>query len=176
MLVLGLLAGLIAGAPFWGSRMLPLPVRIWIALLLAMATFPLVKNVVLPGGITLLSHLGLVGGGVSGLALGWVAQLLFAGMRLAGQAIETKSGLGFVQLVDLLDQGSSTGIFSAFLEVLAGLVFFALNGHHLLIQALMASYNIFPLAGEKFAGRVRPGLISSWCKSLPSACASARRW
>jgi flagellar biosynthetic protein FliR len=161
MLVLGRAGGLIAGAPFWGSRMLPLPVRIWIALLLAIATFPLVQNVVLPGGITLLSvTLALVREAFLGLALGWVAQLLFAGMRLAGQAIETKSGLGFVQLVDP-HEGSSTGIFSAFLEVLAGLVFFALNGHHLLIQALMASYNVFPLAGEKFAGRVLAGLIGS---------------
>ena len=71
MLVLGRAGGLIAGAPFWGSRMLPLPVRIWIALLLAIATFPLVQNVVLPGGITLLSvTLALVREAFLGLALG----------------------------------------------------------------------------------------------------------
>jgi flagellar biosynthetic protein FliR len=40
-------------------------------------------------------------------------------------------------------------------------VFFALNGHHLLVQALSASYTVFPLAGEKFAARLFEGLISS---------------
>jgi flagellar biosynthetic protein FliR len=161
MLVLARAAGLIVGAPFWGSRMVPLPVRIWIALVLAIATYPLVQMVSLPAGMTPLSMaLALVGELFLGLALGWVAQLLFAGMRLAGQAIETKSGLGFVQLVDPHERGSA-GIFSAFLEVLAGLVFFALNGHHLLIQALSASYSVFPLAGDKFTARLLEGVITS---------------
>ena len=161
MLVLARAGGLIVGAPFWGSKMVPLLVRIWVALVLAIATYPLVQMVSLPGGFSLVSMaLAVVGEIFLGLVLGWVAQLLFAGMRLAGQAIETRSGLGFVQLVDP-HEGGSTGIFSAFLEVLAGLVFFALNGHHLLIQALTASYSVFPLAGDKFTARLLEGLITS---------------
>jgi flagellar biosynthetic protein FliR len=161
MLVLARAAGLIVGAPFWGSRMVPLPVRIWVSIVLAIATYPLVKITALPGGISLLSvSLALVGETFLGLVLGWMAQMIFAGMRLAGQAIETKSGLGFIQLVDP-HEGGSTGIFSAFLEVLAGLVFFAMNGHHLLIQALVASYTVFPLAGDKFATRLLEGVVGS---------------
>ena len=161
MLVFARAAGLILGAPYWGSKMVPAPVRIWITLVLAIATYPLVQMVSLPGGFTLVSMtLALVGEIFLGLVLGWVAQLLFAGMRLAGQAIESRSGLGFVQLVDP-HEGGSTGIFSAFLEVLAGLVFFALNGHHLLIHALTASYSVFPLAGDKFTARLLEGVITS---------------
>lgn len=161
LLVFARAGALIVAAPFWGSRMVPIVVRTWIAAVLAIATYPLVSSVALPGGINLLSlTLALLGEVFLGLVLGWSAQLVFAGLRFAGQLIEMKSGLGFVQLVDP-HEGGSTGLFSAFLELLAGLVFFALNGHHLLVQALSQSYAVFPLAGEKFAARLLQGLIGS---------------
>jgi flagellar biosynthetic protein FliR len=161
MLVFGRAAGLIVSAPFWGSRVVPIVVRVWIAMLLAVATYPRVQIVFLPGGITLLSlFMNLAGETLLGLILGWMAQLMFAAMRLAGHEIEIKSGLGLIQLVDP-HEGGQSGVFSAFLELMAGLVFFSMNGHHLLIQALSASYNVFPLGGEKFVTRVLEGLVRS---------------
>jgi flagellar biosynthetic protein FliR len=161
MLVFGRAAGLIVSAPFWGSRVVPLVVRVWVALLLAVATYPLAQIVALPGGITLLSlFMALAGEIFLGLMLGWIAQLLFAAMRLAGQEMEIKSGLGLIQLVDP-HEGGQSGVFAAFLELMAGLIFFAMNGHLLLIQALSASYKVFPLGGEKFVARVLEGLVGS---------------
>jgi flagellar biosynthetic protein FliR len=81
-------------------------------------------------------------------------------MRLAGQEMEIKSGLGLIQLIDP-HEGGQSGVFSTFLELTAGLVFFALNGHHLLIRALSSSYKVFPLAGEKFVTRVLEGFVGS---------------
>lgn len=161
MLVFGRAGGLIVSAPFWSSRTVPLVVRVWIAMILAVATYPLVPIVSLPGGITLLSlFMALIGEIFLGLILGWVAQLLFAAMRLAGQEIEIKSGLGLIQLVDP-HEGGQSGVLSAFLELVAGLIFFSMNGHHLLIQALLASYKVFPLGGEKFVTRVLEGVVGS---------------
>ncbi len=161
MLVFGRAGGLIVSAPFWGSQTVPVVIRVWIAMLLAIATYPLVPVVSLAGGVTLLSlFLGLSGEIFLGLILGWFAQLLFAAMRLAGQEIEVKSGLGLIQLVDP-HEGGQSGILSAFLELVAGLIFFSMNGHHLLIQALSASYRVFPPGGEKFVPRVLEGLIGS---------------
>lgn len=161
MLVFGRSAGLIVSAPFWGSRVVPVLVRVWVALLLAVATYPLVRVVDFAGGVSQIALLIALAGEIFlGLVLGWVAQLLFAGMRLAGHLIEIKSGLGLAQLVDPHDSGHS-GLFAAFFDLLAGLVFFAINGHYLLIQALISSFQTFPLAGEKFAARLAAGLIHS---------------
>jgi flagellar biosynthetic protein FliR len=161
ILIFGRTMGLIVGAPFWGSRTVPLAVRIWVAMLLAVATYPLIKAVPLPAGFSILSLLMTLSGEIFlGLMLGWLAQLLFAAVRLAGQEIEMKTCMGLVQLVDP-HEGGHTGVFAAFLEVMAGMIFFALNGHHLLIQALSSSYHVFPLAGEKFFARVAAGLVSS---------------
>ena len=161
LLVFARASGLIVSAPFWGSRVVPVLVRGWVAMLLAVATYPLVGVISIAGGLTIFSLLMALGGEILfGLVLGWMGQLLFAAMRLAGQEMEIKSGLGLLQLVDP-NEGGQSGIFGAFLELAAGLVFFSLNGHHLLIQALSSSYKVFPLAGEKFTARLLDGLIFS---------------
>ena len=161
MLVFGRALGLIVAAPFWGGRAVPVLVRVWIAVILAVATYPLIQLGNINAEISILGFFVTVAGEVFlGLVLGWLAQLIFAGVRLAGQEIELRSGLGLVQLIDP-HQGGHSGLFATFLEIAAGLIFFALNGHHLLIQALVASFSVFPLASEKFIARVAEGLIGS---------------
>jgi flagellar biosynthetic protein FliR len=161
LLVFGRAGGLMISAPFWGSRVVPAVIRVWIAILLAVSTYPIVRTVTFGGNITILPvFFALAGEIFLGLVLGWLAQLMFSGMRLAGQEIELKSGLGLIQLMDP-HEGSQSGLFSTLFELIAGLLFFALNGHHLLLQALWSSYKVFPLAGEKFAARLLEGLVSS---------------
>jgi flagellar biosynthetic protein FliR len=161
MLVFCRALGLIIAAPFWGSKVVPVVVRIWVAIVLAVSSYPLVQIASMPGGITVLTlFLKCAGEIFLGLVLGWLAQLFFVGVRLAGQEMELRSGLGLIQLFDP-HEGGQSGVFAAFLEVSAGLIFFAFNGHHLLIQALTSSFIVFPLAGEKFFDRMADGLIGS---------------
>jgi flagellar biosynthesis protein FliR len=161
MLVFGRTGGLIISAPFWGSRAVPVVVRVWIAILLTVATFPVVNAPALAGGITMISvFFALLGEILLGLVLGWLAQMMFSAMRLAGQEIELKAGLGLIQLLDP-HEGSHSGLFSTLFELLAGLLFFALNGHHLLLTALWSSYKVFPLAGDKSASRLLEGVVGS---------------
>jgi flagellar biosynthetic protein FliR len=116
---------------------------------------------VLVGGITVISIVFALGGEVFlGVVLGWLAQLMFSAMRLAGQEIELKSGLGLIQLVDP-HEGSPSGLFSTLFELIAGLLFFALNGHYLLVEALSSSYNIFPPGGTKFTLALLEGVVSA---------------
>jgi flagellar biosynthetic protein FliR len=160
LLVFGRTSGLIVSAPFWGSRIVPVVVRIWTALLLAMASYERVGTVSIPDLSVMRLVLALGGEILIGLVLGWTAQLVFSAMRLAGQQIETKSGLGLLQIVDP-NEGVQSGIFSAFLELTAGLIFFSLNGHHLLIQALSSSYSTFPVAAADFPAVLLGALVGS---------------
>jgi flagellar biosynthetic protein FliR len=161
MLVFSRSLGLIVAAPFWGGRTVPVVVRVWIALILAAASYPAVRLTQIVGGQTVLTlFVSLAGELLLGLVLGWLVQLLFAGVRLAGQEIEMRSGLALTQLIDP-HEGGHSGVFAAFLEVSAGLIFFAMNGHHLLIQALTSSFTVFPIAGEKFFASMLDGLIGS---------------
>jgi flagellar biosynthetic protein FliR len=160
LLVFGRTSGLIVSAPFWGSRIVPVVVRVWTAVLLAFASYSRVGKVALQDLTMVRLIVALAGEIFIGLILGWAAQLVFSGMRLAGQQIETKSGLALLQIVDP-NEGAPSGIFSAFLELTAGLIFFSLNGHHLLIQALSSSYTTFPLAAAEFPIAMMGALATS---------------
>jgi flagellar biosynthetic protein FliR len=157
-LVLGRTSGLVMTAPFWGSKIVPGLSRAWVAVILSAAAYPAVKTISLaPGasaaggaGSVLFLVFALAGEILLGIGLGWGAQLLFAGLRLAAHQLEMKMGLSLAQMIDPQWGGSGSAL-GAIFELIAVLVFFSLNGHRLLIEALNTSYALFPLAGEKLA-------------------------
>ncbi len=157
-LVLGRTSGLVMTAPFWGSKIVPGLSRAWIAVVLSAAAYPSIKTIALAPGASALDGYGsvvflvlaLAGEILLGIGLGWGAQLLFAGLRLAANQLEMKMGLSLAQMIDPQWGGSGSAL-ASILELIAVLVFFSLNGHRLLIEALNTSYAIFPLAGEKLA-------------------------
>lgn len=163
VLVLARTGGVIVSAPFWGGRMVPGLVRFVVAVVVSVAVYPLATRTLaetardsfrLDEDLSLFVLLVALGAeSLLGLGLGWVAQFLFTGMRVAGQVVEIRMGLGLSQLLDPQDGGQTTTLSTLF-ELVAVLVFFSLNGHLLLIQALAASYQLFPLSLE----RVRPAL------------------
>jgi flagellar biosynthetic protein FliR len=155
-LVLGRTSGLVISAPFWGSKIVPGLTRAWIAVVLSAAAYPAVKTIALaPGasagpGSVLFLVFALAGEILLGVGLGWAAQLLFAGLRLAAHQLEMKMGLNLAQMIDPQWGGAGSSL-ASILELVATLVFFSMNGHLLLIEALNSSYAVFPLAGEKLA-------------------------
>lgn len=150
LLVLGRTSGLVIGAPFWGGASSPRLVRVVLAIGLSVAVYPFATSTTGVDAqaefslLFLLLELGREA--LFGLSIGWTSQLLFAGMRMAGQQMEMKMGLGLTQMVDPHD-GGQTSLMSAILDLLASLVFLAVNGHQLLIRALVSSYQLFPLPG-----------------------------
>ena len=162
LLVLGRATGLMTSAPFWGSRMAPSLVRIIVTVSVSASIYPLVnipsRPTAVPSELVLL--LALAGELLIGLLLGWMAQFLFVGMRLAGQLIEIKVGIGLAQLIDPQEGGQST-FFSLLFDLLAVMVFLSVNGHHLLIRALVSSYGLFPLANENLVLSLVKGVVLS---------------
>jgi len=156
LLVLGRTSGLVISAPFWGSRVIPGLARAWMTVVLSAACYPFVSTVALPTGTTAASEAGAMlflvlalGGEILlGIGIGWAAQMLFAGLRLAAQELEMKMGLSLAQMIDP-QWGDRSSALGALFELIAVLVFFAMNGHRLLIEALHSSYTVFPLAGPK---------------------------
>jgi flagellar biosynthetic protein FliR len=156
-------SGLMISAPFWGARVVPALVRIVVAVALSVAVYPLVKSAPVSAALPAQPLLGFVLLSLGaelliGLAMGWAAQILFAGLRLAGQQIDLKIGLSISSIIDP-QEGTQVAVFSAFIELLGALVFFAVNGHHLMIEALFSSYLLFPPGAGVL--RIAPALVSS---------------
>jgi flagellar biosynthetic protein FliR len=84
-----------------------------------------------------------------GLLIGFTARLLFTGVSLAGEVIGFQMGIG---IANVFDPSSDTQVplIGQIKLVFAMLLFVILDGHHLLIQALLMSYRL-----------VRPGELSA---------------
>jgi flagellar biosynthetic protein FliR len=79
-----------------------------------------------------------------GLLIGFVFASLFVGVQMAGAFIGFQMGFMIVNVIDPVTQ-DQVSIMSQFKYILATLMFFILNGHHMMLQALAASYKLVPL-------------------------------
>lgn len=82
-----------------------------------------------------------------GLAVGFAVRLVFASVELAGELIGLQMGLNFASF---FDPGSNTQVsaISRFLGHMSLLLFVVMNGHLMVIMALVKSFDSFPVDGN----------------------------
>lgn len=151
----------LVASPFFGSRMVPLTVRIIFSVTLGIWV---INNVRLPPLESLVSaHLVIIifQEILIGLTGGMILTICFAAVMLAGEKIAATSGLAFASQVDPTNGAQSpviSQIFSLFLLIL----FFSLNGHLILFKLIFTSYELLPIDGMvKIKDLVESGLSSS---------------
>ncbi len=128
--------------PGFGEPAVPTRLRALGALAVAVAVAPAVPH--LPAAVPALPTLvGVVAAeAVAGALLGALARTLVSSIVAAGEVIGNSTGLNNVFVLGLeREQSASLGAF-VYTGMLA--LFFALNGHHLLIRTLVESYRLFP--------------------------------
>jgi flagellar biosynthesis protein FliR len=138
-------AGIFLTAPVFSSRNMPVMVKASWILLVAFLVFPVVdfKTLVLPSsGLPL--ALGVLRELLIGFSIGLGATLIFTGIQLAGQIVDIQMGLG---MVNIIDPTSNTQIsaMGQYYFMIATLVFLAVNGHHVLLRAVVESFDLVPL-------------------------------
>ena len=130
-------------APVFSAMAVPLPVRIT----LAGAIGVLVMNVTqihAPEQIfALATFLAVASEALVGLALGFVLQIAFAAPLVAGELIGSSMGIGFAAQVDP-QHGVSTPAVGNFLSILLTLLFLSVDGHLVLVDLVVRSYEALP--------------------------------
>ena len=147
MFPLGRLLGLFASAPVFSNRGVSVRIRLAIGLGVAMAVLPVLPPMpqVPPGGglgLAIFAQQILIG-----IAIGFVMRIVFAAVDMAGALIGMQMGLSFAIFFDP-DAGGQTAVLSDFLNLLATLIFLAINGHLLMIDLLVRSFEWLPVATD----------------------------
>ena len=78
-----------------------------------------------------------------GLALGFVLQIAFAAPLIAGEIIGGAMGIGFANMIDP-NSGRSSPAIGQFLSILLTLLFLSLDGHLVLVDMILRSYQAMP--------------------------------
>lgn len=130
-------------APIFGAVGVPLQVRIILSGaigILAMNVMPITP----PAEIfAITTFLSIAAEALVGLALGFVLQIAFAAPLIAAEAIGMSMGIGFAAAVDPLN-GRQTPALGNFLSVLMTLLFLSVDGHLVLVDLVVRSYELLP--------------------------------
>lgn len=134
---------LFSSAPLLSHASVPVRVRIGLALLLALLVAPAtggppVSPYSLAGGLLIIQQI------LVGVAMGFVVQIAFAAVELAGDLIGLQMGLSLASFIDP-QRNEQTPIVASFLAVITMLLFFAIDAHLLLIGAVAESFRALPV-------------------------------
>lgn len=131
-------------APIFGAAAVPLQLRIILSLAVGMAALNSVPFALPEQGVASIAGIALIAAEViAGLALGFALQIGYAAAFVAGETIANAMGLGFSSMVDPLS-GNPTPVVGQFLSIVATFLLLVMDGHLLLIQFVIASYQALP--------------------------------
>ena len=130
--------------PGFGEIYVSSRIRLLLALLIAFIIAPLVSAGLpaMPSGILALFVL-LIGEIVVGLFLGAMARFLLAVLQTTGFLIAQSTNLTAAQVFDPT-QGTQGTLTGNFLGLMGVLLIFVTNLHHMMLGALIRSYEVFP--------------------------------
>ena len=141
---------LLSALPLLGTRVVPTRVRIGLAALIALAAQASLPPMPVSALDSWLAFLLVAQQLLVGLSLGFAVRLVFAAIEMAGEIVGLQMGLNFAGFFDPLTAGQATAS-SRFFGAVVGWLFIVINGHLLVIAALVGSFKAFPVGGAPFA-------------------------
>src|SRR5690606_7312648 len=82
-----------------------------------------------------------------GIALGLTMRLVFAAALMAGEFVGLQMGLAFASFFDPAT-GANTAVLSRLLNIVAMLIFLAVNGHLLMLNGLLRTFEFLPVGAS----------------------------
>lgn len=149
LLVFTRITAFIAVAPLFSNRSLPPWTKIGLGLALGAVVTPFAGNPALINVSGPIFALFIMGEALMGLALGTVANIIFHGIMVGGQMMDVSMGFAMSNLFDPASQIQST-LMGRFFNIIALMMLLAMDGHHSMILALTASFDLVPAAGVQF--------------------------
>ena len=140
---------LFGAMPVLGQRSVPARLRVALAFLIAFcaqATLPPMPVIPLDSPLAFMTVVQQL---VIGISMGFAIRIVFAAIEFAGELMGLQMGLNFAGFFDPSTGGQTTAV-SRFYGVFVGWLFIVINGHLLLIAAVVQSFHAFPVGPEPF--------------------------
>jgi flagellar biosynthesis protein FliR len=138
---------LFSSVPVLGQRNVPLRVRIALSFfisLCAQGSLPPMPVVPLDSSAALMMAVQQI---LIGISMGFAVRIVFAAIEFAGELVGLQMGLNFAGFFDPATGGQTTAV-SRFLGTIVAWLFILINGHLLMVAALVQSFHALPVAPE----------------------------
>jgi len=134
----------LVASPFFGSRMIPLTVRIVFSIALGLGIMSQVEfpdlQILIGASLVLIVFQEVF----VGLACGMVLSICFSSVILAGEKIAATSGLAFAAQIDPTS-GAQSPVISQIFQLFFFFFFFSLNGHLIIFDLIFKSFELVPI-------------------------------
>lgn len=133
-------------APVFSQKAIPMRVKVGLAFLVAVCAQAVLDQPMVPVNspdalVCVIQQVGI------GLAIGFSARLVIAAMEVAGEAVGLQMGLSFASFFDPTS-GAQLSAVSRFLVQIFTLFFIVVNGHLVVLMAVIKSFEAFPVNGS----------------------------
>jgi len=175
VLVLVRVACIFAFLPFLGRGKAPQAIKAMVALVVAVALYPAcAARLPVNSWQPLQYALFVVAEALFGMLIGLSAAFVFGGIRMGGELLGRQMGMALAITADPISGVQATPI-GNFVEVVGVLVFFALSGHHVMLEAIRGSFEQWPLGAflrpeflrQVSVGAVARGMLLAFQLSAP---------
>ena len=130
-----------------GTRLVPIKVRLLLSLAVTAAIFQHLPTTLIINELSLDVFLMIAQEILIGLSLGFTTLMLTQVFVVGGQLTAMQSGLGFAMMNDP-QHGISVPAVSQFYLMIVTLIFLAINGHLVMIEVLVKSFEYLPIGGS----------------------------
>lgn len=130
--------------PIFDNSALPMRVRIIFSLALAIIITPMIPHPIPTDLLSINTLILTVEQTVWGMLFGLMLQFLFLALQLAGQILSFNMGMSMAVMNDP-SSGASTTVLSEMVNMYAILLFFAMDGHLLLVSILFKGFTYWPI-------------------------------
>jgi flagellar biosynthesis protein FliR len=132
-------------APPFGTRLIPLTVKIGLAGAITIAAAPRLSPVAVRlDTFSLIA--AVIGQVLVGLGLGFFALLVLTAIQAAGSMIDLFAGFTMAQVYDPMS-GAGASVFGRLYQLVGTTILFASGGHLLLLRGFLTSFDAVPLDG-----------------------------
>lgn len=149
LLILARITSFFVSSPFLSMKGIPTILKIGFSIIVSVIIF-----LTVPAGNIDISHTGLYYGLLIkeilvGLALGYITNLIFTAIRMAGQMTDFQLGFSMASVYDPITQ-STTSLYGKIYNWLGLVLFFTLDGHYYFLYALSKTFTLVPVGMAVF--------------------------
>lgn len=139
------IGAMLMAAPIFGAQTVPARARLGLAFLITLIVAPVLPAPPAVDPLSLSALMIILQQVLIGAVMGFALQLVFSTVIAGAQVIAMQMGLGFAEMVDPAN-GQQTPVLGQFYLIFTTLVFLAMNGHLLLVELVIESFEMLPVA------------------------------
>ena len=149
ILVLVRVSGLFIISPIFSRINMPITYKVGFSLMISLILMNVLEGPEIPMSDVLLM-IESIKELIVGFFIGFISYLFFSVFFVVGQIIDVQIGFGIVSVLDP-QSNVQIPITGNFYQIIGTLVFLVTNGHHILIEALVKSYEFIPIGQATFS-------------------------